>query len=42
MTAPGLDVVEYPQHDPGFVADDALPATLEAVLQHIAGEISRN
>ena len=39
MTAPGLDVVEYPQHDPGFVADDALPATLEAVLQHIAGEI---
>ncbi|MED5493852.1 MAG: glutathione S-transferase family protein [Pseudomonadota bacterium] len=39
MTAPGLDVVEYPQHEPGFVADDALPATLEAVLQHIAGEI---
>ncbi|MAP29858.1 MAG: glutathione S-transferase [Pseudomonas sp.] len=39
MTAPGLDVVEYPQHAPGYVADDVLPATLEAVLQHIAGEI---
>ena len=36
MTAPGLDVVEYAQAEPGFPAGDALPPTLIPVLEHIA------
>lgn len=39
MTAPGLDVVEYLESEPAFVANDDLPSTLIPVLQHIAEEI---
>ncbi|MGI3130564.1 glutathione S-transferase family protein [Halopseudomonas pachastrellae] len=39
MTAPGLDCVEYPEQAPAFLDDGELPATLEALLRHIAGEI---
>ena len=39
MTAPGLDCVEYPEQAPAFLDDGALPATLTALLRHIAGEI---
>ncbi|WP_304640134.1 glutathione S-transferase family protein [Pseudomonas sp.] len=39
MTAPGLDVVEYPDCEPSFPADDRLPPTLEPLLRHIARDI---
>lgn len=39
MTAPGLDVVEYPERAPAFWPDDAIPPSLEPLLEHIATEI---
>lgn len=39
MTAPGLDVVEYPERPPAFWPDDAIPPSLEPLLEHIASEI---
>ena len=39
MTAPGLDVVEYPDCAAQFWPNDELPPTLEAVLRHIAADI---
>ncbi|UJJ31696.1 glutathione S-transferase family protein [Halopseudomonas maritima] len=39
MTAPGLDCVEYPEQVPAFLDDGPLPATLQALLRHISGEI---
>ncbi|WP_339842825.1 glutathione S-transferase family protein [uncultured Halopseudomonas sp.] len=39
MTAPGLDVVEYPERDAHFWPGDAIPPTLEPLLEHIASEI---
>lgn len=39
MTAPGLDVVEYPDSAAEFWPEDAIPPTLEPLLEHIASEI---
>ncbi|GGD09223.1 glutathione S-transferase family protein [Halopseudomonas salina] len=39
MTAPGLDVVEYPERAAEFWPEDAIPLTLEPLLEHIASEI---
>lgn len=39
MTAPGLDVVEYPERAAVFWPDDAIPPSLEPLLSHIASEI---
>jgi len=39
MTAPGLDVVEYGERAAAFWPDDAVPPSLEPLLEHIAGEI---
>lgn len=39
MTAPGLDVVEYLDAKPEFVADDAIPASLEPFLAYVAEDI---
>ena len=39
MTAPGLDVPEFADYGAEFVLDDAIPATLEPLLAHIAQEI---
>jgi hypothetical protein len=39
MTAPGLDVVEYPERAPAFWPGDAIPASLEPLLEHIATDI---
>jgi len=39
MTAPGLDVVEYPNCAPVYHDKDGLPPTLEELLRHIAGDI---
>ncbi|MEL0169067.1 MAG: glutathione S-transferase family protein [Pseudomonadaceae bacterium] len=39
MTSPGLDTVEYPEAEPGFIPNDELPPTLIPVLEHIADEI---
>jgi glutathione S-transferase len=39
MSAPGLDVVEYPDCVPEFWPADQLPPTLEPVLRHIASDI---
>lgn len=39
MTAPGLDVVEYPHTVPELVAADAIPPSLEPFLAHIAADI---
>lgn len=39
MTAPGLDVVEYPERKTEFWPEDAIPPTLEPLLEHIASEI---
>jgi glutathione S-transferase len=39
MTAPGLDVVEYPERAAVFWPEDAIPPSLEPLLAHIAGEI---
>lgn len=39
MTAPGLDVPEFADCDSEFVADDAIPESLEPLLTHIAEEI---
>ena len=39
MTAPGLDVPEFPDYGPGFVADDGVPTTLEPLFAHMAAEI---
>jgi glutathione S-transferase len=36
MHADGLDAAEYPAHRPDLVGDDALPATLEALMAFIA------
>ncbi len=39
MTAPGLDVVDYPGSEPVFCAGDTLPETLTSLLEHIAEDI---
>lgn len=39
MNAPGLDVVEYPNVTPAFVADDAIPASLEPFLAYMAEDM---
>lgn len=39
MTAPDLDVAEYPNSAPELYRDDAIPPTLEPLLEHIAEEI---
>lgn len=39
MTAPGLDVVEYPERAAAFWPEDAIPPSLEPLLEHIASEI---
>lgn len=39
MTAPSLDVVEYPDRAAEFWPEDAIPPTLEPLLEHIASEI---
>ncbi|MCK7545937.1 glutathione S-transferase C-terminal domain-containing protein [Marinobacter bryozoorum] len=39
MTAPGLDTPEFPDYGDDFLADDAVPETLEPLLQQIADEI---
>ncbi|MCC5810392.1 MAG: glutathione S-transferase [Ectothiorhodospiraceae bacterium] len=39
MTAPGLDVPEFPDYGSDFVPDDQVPDTLKPLLEHIAGEI---
>jgi len=39
MTAPGLDTVEYPERASAFWSDDAIPPSLEPLLDHIAAEI---
>lgn len=39
MTAPGLDTPEFPGYGDDFVADDAIPETLEPLLRQIADEI---
>lgn len=39
MTAPGLDVPDFPDYGPDFVANDRIPETLEPLWQHIAEEI---
>ncbi|MCG8392439.1 MAG: glutathione S-transferase family protein [Pseudomonadales bacterium] len=38
MTAPGLDTPEFPDYGDDYLADDAIPATLEPLLQQIADE----
>lgn len=38
MTAPGLDTPEFPGYGDAYVADDAIPATLEPLLRQIADE----
>ena len=39
MTAPGLDTPEFPGYGEDFLADDAIPATLEPLFRQIADEI---
>lgn len=39
MTAPDLDVVEFPNSVPELFVDDMIPPTLDALLEHIAAEI---
>lgn len=39
MTAPGLDTPEFPGCGDDFLADDAIPSTLEPLLRQIADEI---
>ena len=39
MTAPDLDTPEFPEVASAFVANDAIPETLEPLLAHIATEI---
>ena len=39
MTAPGLDTPEFPGYGDDFLADDAIPETLEPLLRQIADEI---
>lgn len=39
MTAPGLDTPEFPGYGDDFLADDAIPKTLEPLLQQMADEI---
>ncbi|MES1924865.1 glutathione S-transferase N-terminal domain-containing protein [Salinisphaera sp. T31B1] len=39
MTAPGLDTVDYPDVEPAFVADDAIPPSLEPFLAYIAEDM---
>ena len=39
MTAPGLDTPEFPGYGDAYLADDAIPATLEPLLRQIADEI---
>ena len=36
MTAPGLDTPEFPGYGDAYVADDAIPTTLEPLLRQIA------
>lgn len=38
MTAPGLDTPEFPGYCDAYLADDAIPATLEPLLRQIADE----
>jgi glutathione S-transferase len=38
MTAPGLDTPEFPGYGDAYLADDAIPATLEPLLRQIADE----
>ncbi len=39
MTAPELDVPEFPDYGSDLVPDDRIPETLKPLLAHIAGEI---
>lgn len=39
MTAPGLDTPDFPEYGSDFLPIDEIPASLEPVLEHIAGEI---
>lgn len=39
MTAPGLDTPDFPGYGTEFVPDDAIPQTLEPLLELIAGEL---
>ena len=39
MMAPGLDTPDFPEYGIDFIADDAIPATLEPLLKHVATEI---
>lgn len=39
MTAPDLDVVDYPESLPDLLPNDEIPPTLEPFLEHIAAEI---
>lgn len=38
MTAPGLDTPEFPGYGDAYLADDAIPTTLEPLLRQIADE----
>ncbi|WP_150304661.1 glutathione S-transferase family protein [Pseudomonas saliphila] len=39
MTAPGLDTPDFPGYGTDFIAADAIPTTLEPLLEHVAEEI---
>lgn len=39
MTAPDLDVPEFPAHEPAFLPGDAVPATLEPLLRHMTEDM---
>ena len=39
MNAPDLDMPEYGNHPPGYLAGDALPDTLAPLLRHVAEEL---
>ena len=39
MTAPGLDTPDFPGYGTAFFAEDAVPSTLEPLLNHVAEEI---
>lgn len=39
MNATDADMPEFPGHGTGFLADDAIPPTIEALLAHVAREL---
>tara|TARA_R110000868_G_scaffold375440_3_gene639976 strand:- start:12072 stop:13232 length:1161 start_codon:yes stop_codon:yes gene_type:complete len=39
MSAPNLDMPEYPGHAPGFLPDDAIPPTLAALCQFLVDDM---